>query len=228
MDFGLYLVPILSGYWFLTHLYYTNYNVVRASGYHVFFQSAIAGGLLFVFAQMIIFLLKLCVADNAIFISSALASNSAPFIGSALSGFVLPSMGNRFYGREKSAARIAEINGYRLDLLLAQSVKEQEFVELSLRSRKSYIGLILGSEITRHGEPDIALIPLVSGYRDKDTLELEFTTNYAPAIKKSLEDVSGLQHEDFQIVISRNEVVSARIFHPDVPGIFQDEKGNAP
>ncbi len=177
---------------------------------------------------MIIFLLKLCAADNAIFISSALASNSAPFIGSALSGLVLPLAGNIFYDREKSAAHIAQKNGYRLDLLLAQSVKEQEFIELSLKSRKSYIGLILGSEITRHGEPDIALIPLASGYRDKDTLELEITTNYTPAVKKSLEDVSGLQHEDFQIVISRNEVVSARIFHPDVPGIFQDEKRNAP
>ena len=30
MEFGLYLVPVLSGYWFLTHLHYTNYNVVRA------------------------------------------------------------------------------------------------------------------------------------------------------------------------------------------------------
>ncbi len=26
MDFGLYLVPVLSGYWFLTHLHYTNYK----------------------------------------------------------------------------------------------------------------------------------------------------------------------------------------------------------
>ena len=228
MDFGLYLVPVLSGYWFLTHLHYTNYNVVRASGYHVFFQSAIAGGFLFVFAQMIIFLLKLCAADNAIFISSALASNSAPFIGSALSGLVFPLVGNRFYNREKSAAHIAEKNGYRLDLLLAQSVKEQEFVELSLRSRKSYIGLILGSEITRHGEPDIALIPLVSGYRDKDTLELGITTDYTPALKKSLEDVSGLQHEDLQIVIPRDEVISARTFYPETYNLFQDEKGSAP
>ena len=228
MEFGLYLVPVLSGYWFLTHLHYTNYNVVRASGYHVFFQSAIAGGFLFVFAQMIIFLLKLCAADNAIFISSALASNSAPFIGSALSGLVLPLVGNRFYNREKSAAHIAEKNGYRLDLLLAQSVKEQEFIELSLRSRKSYIGLILGSEITRHGEPDIALIPLISGYRDKDTLESKITTDYASAIEGSLDGDSDLQYGDFQIVIPRDEVVSARIFHPDVPGIFQDEKGNAP
>ena len=228
MDFGLYLVPVLSGYWFLTHLHYTNYNVVRASGYHVFFQSAIAGGFLFVFAQMIIFLLKLCAADNAILMSSALASNPAPFIGSALSGLVFPLVGNRFYNREKSAAHIAEKNGYRLDLLLAQSVKEQEFVELSLRSRKSYIGLILGSEITRHGEPDIALLPLVSGYRDKDTLELEITTDYTPALKKSVEDASGLQHEDFQIVIPRDEVVSARIFYPETYNLFQDEKGSAP
>ena len=119
MDFGLYLVPVLSGYWLLTHLHYTNYNVVRASGYHVFFQSAIAGGFLFVFAQMIIFFLKLCGADNAIFVSSALTSSSAPFIGSALSGLVLPLAGNMFYDREKSATHIAEKNGYRLDLLLA-------------------------------------------------------------------------------------------------------------
>ena len=118
--------------------------------------------------------------------------------------------------------------GYRLDLLLAQSVKEQKFVELSLRSRKSYIGLILGSKITRHGEPDISLIPLVSGYRDKDTLELEITTNYAPALKKSLEDVFGLQHEDFQIVIPRDEVISARTFYPETYNLFQDEKGSAP
>ena len=228
MDFGLYLVPVLSGYWLLTRLHYTNYNLVRASGYHVFFQSAIAGGFLFIFAQMIIFLLRFYAADNTIFVSSALTSNSAPFIGSALSGLVLPLVGNRFYDRKKSAAHIAEKNGYRLDLLLAQSVEDQEFVELSLKNRKSYTGLIIGSEITRHGEPDIALIPLASGYRDKDTLELEITTDYTPALKKSIEGVSGLQHEDFQIVISRNEVVSARIFHPDVPGMFQGEKTNTP
>ncbi|MCY4361101.1 MAG: hypothetical protein OXE42_02775 [Gammaproteobacteria bacterium] len=43
-----------------------------------------------------------------------LTSNSAPFIGSALSGLVLPLAGNIFYDREKSAAHIAEKNGYRL------------------------------------------------------------------------------------------------------------------
>ena len=227
MDFGLYLVPVLTGYWFLTHLHYTNYNVVRAAGYHVFFQSAIAGGLLFVFAQGIIYLLKLCLADDAIFVSSTLASNSAPFILCALSGFLLPPAGNKFYGREKSAAHIAEKNGYRLALLLSQSIKEQKFVELSLKSRKSYIGLILGSEITRYGEPDIALLPLASGFRDKDTLELEITTNYAPAIEQSLE-ASDLQYEDFQIVIPRDEVISARVFYPDAYDLFQDEKRNAP
>ena len=26
MDFGLYLVPVLSGYWLLTRLHYTNYK----------------------------------------------------------------------------------------------------------------------------------------------------------------------------------------------------------
>ena len=32
MDFGLYLVPVLSGYWFLTHLHYTNYKETPLNG----------------------------------------------------------------------------------------------------------------------------------------------------------------------------------------------------
>ena len=40
---GLIYVSIISGYLLLTRLHYTSYDIYRLSGYHVIFQSVIAG-----------------------------------------------------------------------------------------------------------------------------------------------------------------------------------------
>lgn len=59
MGLGLLLIPTLGGYWLLTRLYYTRYGVLRDSGYHVLFKSAIAGCSLFVVSRLaVIFFLN--------------------------------------------------------------------------------------------------------------------------------------------------------------------------
>lgn len=85
--------------------------------------------------------------------------------------------------------------------------------------------MALVSGIASHGESDIALIPVASGYRKEDTHELEITTNYAPVLWEFLEKhgASGLVYEDFRVVIPMSEIVSARIFDPDVYELFQQE-----
>ena len=50
---GLLFIPTLGGS-LLTHLYYTRYGVLRDSGYHVLFKSAITGCLLVIVARLII------------------------------------------------------------------------------------------------------------------------------------------------------------------------------
>ena len=45
-------------------------------------------------------------------------------------------------------------------------------------TRKSYIGFVLGED--PHGwERDVALLPVLSGYRDAETSRLWITTNYS-------------------------------------------------
>ena len=56
---------------------------------------------------------------------------------------------------------------------------------------------------------------MASGYRNKDTHELEITTNYAATVQESLEKSSDLVYKDFRIVIPMPEIVSARVFHPE-------------
>ncbi len=121
---------------------------------------------------------------------------------------------------------MARESGDLIELLISESIEEQKVVEISLRSGKSYIGFALESGITRQGESDIALIPIASGYRNKDTQELEITNDYARVILESLDDPSpspSLVYKDFQIVIPMSEIVSARIFHFEVYQQFQQE-----
>ena len=83
---------------FLTNLHYTRYGVLRKSGYHLFFQSAIAGGVLVAVARPA----AVFVNDNLPQIS-ALWTHYVPFdysgtvALSVLLGFILPYVVNLFY-----------------------------------------------------------------------------------------------------------------------------------
>lgn len=227
MGLGWFLIPTLGGYWFLTHLHFTSYGALRDSGYHVFFRAAIAGGVLAAIARAIV----LCLNHHFPQVSETWQSYALfPYSGTAalsvLLGFVLPLAGNQFYSQEKAARRMARESGDLIELLISESIEEQKVVEISLRSGKSYIGFALESGITRQGESDIALIPIASGYRNKDTQELEITNDYARVILESLDDPSpspSLVYKDFQIVIPMSEIVSARIFYFEVYQQFQQE-----
>ena len=225
MGLGWFLIPTLGGYWFLTHLHFTRYGALRDSGYHVFFRAALAGGILAAFARVIVLFLNHYFPQiNEVWGPYAPFPYSGTAVLSLLLGFVLPFVGNRFYSKEKAARRVARGSGDLIELLISESIEQQKLVEISLRSGKSYIGFALESGITRQGESDIALIPTASGYRDKDSQELNITTEYARVIQESLEEQSkspSLTYRDFQIIIPISEIVSARVFYLEVYERFQ-------
>ena len=61
-----------------------------------------------------------------------------------------------------------------------------------------------------YSRPDVSLTPVMSGYQDKETQDLELTTNYAPMMERSAS-----AYEDFRIVIPKDQIVSVRLFDPD-------------
>ena len=225
MGLGLLFIPTLGGYWFLTRLYYTRYDLLRDSGYHVLFKSAIAGCFLVVVARLIIVFLLNPYLPQA----GEIWKSHVPFdyygtaTLSASLGVVLPFLFNRLYKQEKATRQVAAESGNLIELLIRESIDDEKFVELSLRSGKSYIGFVLESGIARQGESDVALLPLKSGYRKEDTRELEITTDYAPVLWQSLEESPSLVYEDFRIVIPMSEIVTARIFDPDVYARFKSD-----
>lgn len=70
------------------------------------------------------------------------------------------------------------------DLLFKLSLQKDKHVMLTMDDKKVYVGKVisLGEPTETNGmDQDISIMPIMSGYRDKETLEVEFTTQYSDA-----------------------------------------------
>ena len=147
----------------------------------------------------------------------------APFTSavvlSILLGVASPYLINTVYSKRSGARRAAINTGDYLMLLLMDAARDQFGIEISLRNRKTYVGVVLKCPAERVGEPAVELIPTHSGYRDEDTLELNLGTNYRFVIDEYLNE--DWTPEDFRIVIPFSDITSARPFDFEVFESFE-------
>lgn len=103
-----------------------------------------------------------------------------------------------------------------LDFLLwTISISKTKLVMLTMDDRKVYVG-----KIVTMGEPsettgmdqEIVIIPVMSGYRDKDTLSVKFTTQYKEINK------------ELQVCLRQESIVSATEFDFDAYRKWNPEK----
>lgn len=227
MGLGLLLIPSLGGYWFLQHANFTRFEIYRLSGYHLLFRSALAGILLASSAHLITLIIDALVPPIRIFWYAYIPVDYLDTaILSILLAAAIPPVINRFHSEEKAAKRTAEKYGDLIELVIARAFEQRKLIELSLKNRKSYIGMVLWRSITKRGQSDVTLVPVVSGYRSEDTLELHITTDYVSIIYEMIETNPDKIPEilDFNVVIPRSEVCSARIFDPKVYRLFQQSQ----
>lgn len=223
MGLGLALWPTLAGFLLLILARSSRYWAMRQSGYHLVFASALTGVFLFAVSRLLVVWLtgKFPVAE-------CFWSSFAPFEHSGAVGlsFALAALGGFGWNlcvardRLRIAKKAALRSGDVIEWVLQHAADNEAFVEVSLKSGKSYIGLVRESGISgRQREPDIALIPLASGYRDNATRELKITSDYSNGIfkfQRSRKRFQGFTYEDFRVVLPMSEVISARIFDPRI------------
>ena len=224
---GSFVIAVLSGYLFLIRFNFTKYRMLKESGYHVLFGSACVGVILFTLSsstltstinehiEILEFLGNLVPTDNA-------ATLSFTF----LLGILLPFPLNLFYSAEKATKDVATHGGDIIELLINESLGRSLPIHLSLRSGKCYIGYAIKSHFTGHRDSDVALLPVASGYRDKDTHELVITTSYSSIIREFSIERAEREINDFRIIIPRAEIVSVRYFDSRVFDRFQEYKSS--
>ena len=112
--------------------------------------------------------------------------------------------------------RAARNTGEHVELVIIESIEYSVPMELSLRNRKVYVGWAVDSGVGSSPDADVALVPMYSGYRDEDTLDLRLTIDYQAVLEGHLEDNDALMPEDFRVVIPMSEVISVRLFDEEV------------
>ena len=109
-----------------------------------------------------------------------------------------------------------------IDWLMYEAMGQHKPVIVSLESRKTYIGLISDGLEPEKERSFITIIPLYSGYRDKDTLNLCLQNNY-DAVRDRLKglvsgdltqdqvELLGLEINGYRLVIPRRTITSIGI-----------------
>ena len=93
-------------------------------------------------------------------------------------------------------------------LTFVDDAQDSRVVCITLSSGKVYIGFCVGGNNVTHGNLEhIKIIPIRSGYRDKDKQELKIKNNYEEYFLKQNVDIS-----EFVIVIPTSEITSYQNF----------------
>ena len=208
------LIPALAGYLLLRLSNFTKFGLLRESGYHVVFRSALVGLLLYSAGWIVAEWLPV-----PRFLESALDSAetrlevSAAGVWSLFLGLFAPVLPNFVYGSEQGARRAADKKGDFVDLLVDEASRTRRTVEISLQGGKTYIGFAAESRVGKQGvdEGALVLVPLLSGYRRGEDQRLVLTTNYARLLLAGSE-----MWEDLKVAIPRADVRWARLFDSDL------------
>ena len=207
MTLGLLLLPAVGGYWFVTHWNFTRFQAVRDSGYHVLFKAALCGIVLYCAAHLIAYQWNPIPEPVEFWDENIPAPFTSAVVLSIIFGFCAPYLLNVVYSKRSGTQRAMTNTGDYLMLLLMDAAREQFGVEISLRNRKTYVGVVLKCAAERTAESAVEMLPAHSGYRDDKTLQLNLDTNYRFVTEEYLRTP-----ESFRVIIPFSDIVSARPF----------------
>ena len=222
MDVGVVFGFALAGYLFLSRFLLTRDRLAHRSGYEMLFVSAACGLILTLLTTVSVQLLKEQTASEAV---HGLVTDYNLAVLSVLLGWLgahglnkLPWMHT---WRRRTLRRLATARGDLIELLLDDALQGGWHVELTLRTGKSYVGLPMGTTEPGVGdEGAIEIIPLFSGYRSEEKLELKLTryygTDIALLVRGPANHRAGVAERDFRVLIPIREVATARLFDPDI------------
>lgn len=149
-----------------------------------------------------------------------LASWATPFVG--LLAFVVFSL----FPRPAALVNWRLKNIFRkkeFEKVVRQAINEERILLVTLDNNKAYIGLPADTFDFSH--PDTAkkhlrIVPVMSGYRDSVTMELNITTDYSAALEA--------HEESLAIVIPVEKIAALQNFDLDLYDSFQRQNASIP
>jgi hypothetical protein len=216
-----FLIPLLAGYIFIHLFHLTKFRAQRHDGYRLLIESTICGAVLSIISWSSMHALHGTRAGTWIETWVRTAGIAYPFLGTAAGAvflaLVLALAGNLLIGAERAKSIMVRQDDNGFLRLFHRAATESRMVSVTLESKKVYIGYITRTPNLSPEQQFVGLLPLLSGYRDKDTLRLEITTNYAKVISSRPYDA-----QDFEVTFCLDAISSANLFEPNAYPLFGD------
>lgn len=236
------MVVLVCGFWYTENHYQSRIRHARTNGWTSYFYVAMHGckfvvqgfGLVLAF-YLLLLAFSLLLSIPHLFSDSykmvdlyswltdkTILSHPAFFVLSmAASCFMAYSAGDvaRKAIKEESVRQaayreMAAMDG--IESLLVQAIDEDMLVFVTLKSRKVYIGYVAAPRIEHSHTQHLAIIPYISGYRDKDTLRYHEQHRYYELYLN--QGIAANQHErglnlqHFRHVIPMDQVEAVSLF----------------
>ncbi|CAM6276026.1 MULTISPECIES: hypothetical protein [Citrobacter] len=240
MGTAIFMVLMVCGYWYTSRDLSTRFKIKRSFGWDVYFLVALYG-CIFVLQGVLatgllwLLLLALSAADNTFQITSQkYADWQIEFMNWSFLGIQAPVVvmlafailfclyrsnwagSARLDGEDRKTLykRLARSSG--IEQLLYQCMEQGELALVTLKSRRIYIGMIHTATLEYEKTANIVLIPMLSGYRDGEKMNLCIEHNYSKwyAEHDITLDSEPRSAMDFRKVIMLDQIESLSLFDP--------------
>ncbi len=231
------MVLMVCGYWYSSHDLSTRFKFKRSFGWDVYFLVALYGCVFVLQGMLATAVLWLALLTGSL-VTNALPGIFGPeyhhwhmtfmnwtFLGIQAPVVIMLAFAVVFClwrsnwsptarldtsGRRELYKHLSRANG--VEGLVYQCMEKGDLAWITLTSQRIYIGMIHTATFDSADANNIVLIPMLSGYRDRETLDLHVEHNYSAWYDAHDTDVRAAV--DFRKVLLLSQVESLSLFHP--------------
>ena len=216
MPTNLLILPLFGGF-LLVHLFhFSRFRSQQLEGYRLLFWSGVSGSCLLALARLLTYSVVAAGLFKFSWVLRWHAFFPVDFSGTGVTalalGVILPLAGNLCMGRQRAQDLAVRRYGGSLSRLLHAATMREFPVSVTLENRKTYVGFVIGAPNLDPNDQYVQILPLLSGYRDKDDLRLRFTDNYSEVYESGRVDPS-----DFIVVLRVENIRMASFYDPNIP-----------
>lgn len=237
--FPLFILPIISGYFYLTSNHRFAYKLARTSDQQIYFQTVNAGTWIFLLSCFFYFIFhwvtKVCFLDyswtqsaSKTFETILTIFSSKPhyftlniFLISLVFPIFLGWALNKNYGNKNFKDKLLYLEKILehddVELKLIHSMQKGLPVYITMMCGKVYIGFPNKQPNVKLKRHSLEIFPLASGYRDVEKHNLEITTYYFKVYQNiDNNKLTTVNKSDFNVVIRSDQIQSIGLFSFEV------------
>ncbi len=156
----------------------------------------------------------------SLFLISSSSLFFGPFLGYILNG-LLPK-------KWKLLLVEKAIKDSDFESLVMRAFKQESLLLITLKTNKVYVGWAVSAPNPSASRKHLRFLPYLSGYRDSETQEVIFMTDYFNILNRVSQEGNDFDHlciEDFEVVVPTDQIVSCHLFDLEAYfGFIPEEK----